>query len=89
MHAHVHAHAISQVAEQMIEDGLAYVDPSPQEEQQKGRFEKVNSKYRDTPPAESLRVCHCLRPAPSRIHAMRLLCRLPALHHHPHPHALT
>jgi len=47
---------IKAVAEGMIKDGLAYVDPSPQEEQQKGRFEKTNSPYRDTPVAENLRL---------------------------------
>ena len=47
---------IEKYAEQMIADGLAYADPSPQEEQQKGRYEKKNSPYRDTPPDESMRL---------------------------------
>ena len=47
---------IKEYAIKMIKDGLAYVDPSPQEEQQKGRFEKKESKYRNTPVAENLRL---------------------------------
>ena len=55
-HTSDHFKAIKVKAEWMIQQGLAYCDPSPQEEQQKGRFDKVNSKYRDTPVAENLRL---------------------------------
>ena len=57
---------IKSKAEDMIKGGIAYVDPSPQEEQQKGRFEKTNSKYRDTcaPPPRASRL-HA-PPSPSR-----------------------
>ncbi|KAG8460309.1 hypothetical protein KFE25_011800 [Diacronema lutheri] len=40
----------------MIERGDAYVDPSPAEVQQKGRFARQPSFYRDAPVAESLRL---------------------------------
>ena len=46
-HTSDHFEAIKKIAEKMIKDGLAYVDPSPQEEQQKGRFEKVDSPHRN------------------------------------------
>lgn len=41
---------------EMIERGDAYVDPTPAEEQQKGRFARQPSAYRDAPVAESLRL---------------------------------
>ena len=55
-HTSDHFAAIKKIATQMIKDGLAYVDPSPQEEQQKGRYEKTNSRFRDAPVKENLRL---------------------------------
>lgn len=40
----------------MIERGEAYVDPSPADEQQKGRFARLPSAYREAPVGESLRL---------------------------------
>ena len=37
----------------MLADGLAYVDPSPKEEQQRGRMTKTPSVHRDQPVAEA------------------------------------
>ena len=47
---------IQEYALTMIKEGLAYVDPSPQEEQQKFRYEKKDGPYRNTPPEENLRL---------------------------------
>ena len=38
----------------MIENGLAYMDDTPQEIMQKERMDRINSKHRDDPPAQSL-----------------------------------
>ena len=40
----------------MIKEGLAYCDPSPQEEQQKLRFERKAGPYREQPVEENLRL---------------------------------
>lgn len=39
----------------MIENGLAYMDDTPQEVMQKERMDRINSKHRDDSPAESMK----------------------------------
>ena len=39
----------------MIENGLAYMDDTPQETMQKERMDRINSKHRDDSPAESMK----------------------------------
>jgi glutamyl-tRNA synthetase len=39
----------------MIENGLAYMDNTPQEQMQKERLERVNSKHREQTPADALK----------------------------------
>ena len=51
-----HFAKIMEKAKWMIKQGLAYVDPSPQEEQQKGRYEKKVSPYRTTGVEENMRL---------------------------------
>ena len=45
---------IKQYALWMIENGLAYMDDTPQEQMQKERMDRQNSKHRDQSPAEAL-----------------------------------
>jgi len=45
-----------EMATQMVKDGLAFVDPSPQEEQQALRMKKKPSPYRDQSVEENLRL---------------------------------
>ncbi|KAL7490040.1 hypothetical protein ACHAW6_015768 [Cyclotella cf. meneghiniana] len=44
----------------MIENGLAYMDDTPQEVMQKERMDRVNSKHRDDPPSEALEKFHLM-----------------------------
>ncbi len=44
----------------MIENGLAYMDDTPQEVMQKERMDRVSSKHRDDPPSESLEKFHLM-----------------------------
>ncbi len=46
---------IKDIATEMIKSGLAYCDPSPQEEQQKNRFERKENEHRSASIAENLR----------------------------------
>lgn len=45
---------IKQYALWMIENGLAYMDDTPQEQMQKERMDRQHSKHRDQPPSEAL-----------------------------------
>jgi glutamyl-tRNA synthetase len=55
-HTSDHFGKILSIATRMLEQGLAYIDPSPQEEQQALRFKKESSPHRDAPVAENLRL---------------------------------
>jgi len=55
-HTSDHFAAIKEIASAMIKNGLAYVDPSPQEEQQKLRFEKKDGPHRNASVEENLRL---------------------------------
>lgn len=47
---------IKEIAYRMIKEGIAYVDPSPQEEQQKLRFDKKDGPFRNATVEENLRL---------------------------------
>jgi len=47
---------IQEIAERMIVENLAYMDPSPQEEQQKLRFDRKENAYRSQPIEENMRL---------------------------------
>jgi glutamyl-tRNA synthetase len=55
-HTSDHFAAILRLQTRMLEEDLAYVDPSPQEEQKKERMAKQENKYRSQPVAENLRL---------------------------------
>eukprot|EP00967_Tisochrysis_lutea_P033798 scaffold40223_cov32-Tisochrysis_lutea.AAC.2 len=55
-HTSDHFDKILKIATNMLKEGLAYIDPSPQEEQQALRRNKKPSPYRDTPVAENMRL---------------------------------
>ena len=55
-HTSDHFEKIKEIAYRMIKEGLAYVDPSPQEEQQKLRFEKKDGPHRNASVEENLRL---------------------------------
>ena len=55
-HTSDHFAAILKLQTRMLEEDLAYVDPSPQEEQKKERMAKQENKYRSQPVAENLRL---------------------------------
>jgi len=55
-HTSDHFAAILKLQTRMLEEGIAYVDPSPQEEQKKERMAKQENKYRSQPVAENLRL---------------------------------
>ena len=47
---------IKEITERMISEGLAYVDPSPQEEQQKNRWDGKENEHRSASVEENLRL---------------------------------
>jgi len=55
-HTSDHFAAILALQTRMLEQDIAYVDPSPQEEQKKERMAKQENKYRSQPVAENLRL---------------------------------
>jgi len=55
-HTSDHFQAIMDIQTKMIEDGLAFVDPSTQEEQKALRLKKLPSPYRDQSVEENLRL---------------------------------
>jgi len=55
-HTSDHFAAIKDIATSMIKDGLAYCDPSPQEEQQKARFNRQENAHRSASVEENLRL---------------------------------
>ena len=55
-HTSDHFETILKLQTQMLQEGLAYVDPSPKEEQQKGRLTKTESPYRSQSVEENLRL---------------------------------
>lgn len=55
-HTSDHFDEIMAITTRMLEQGLAFIDPSPQQEQQDLRYQKKPSPYRDAPVAENLRL---------------------------------
>ena len=55
-HTSDHFEAILKLQTRMLEENLAYVDPSPQEEQKTQRLAKQENKYRSQPVAENMRL---------------------------------
>ena len=55
-HTSDHFAKIKDLATKMIKEGKAYVDPSPQEEQQKNRFERKENEHRSASVETNLRL---------------------------------